>query len=152
MARMEDPTEMNTRIPERWWLRVGAFGLVYLGLGLTSALVANPLPPGLGQASIRVVIFFVAIAVFYSHAGVEVARQPASPRMSALRTAAAVSCGTLLLAVYAVSMAWLESAHVSTSLRAALIIWPVATGVAAFLAALILGRLREWARRRAGSG
>lgn len=144
-------TEMNTPIPESWWQRVATFGLVYLGLGITSALISNPLQAGLGQASIRVGIFITAIAVFYIHSRVELARPPENPLVSALLASGAVACGTFLLALYAISMAWLESSHVGNSLLAALIIWPAATGVPAFFAALILGRVLVWARKRARS-
>lgn len=80
---------MNTPIPQSWWQRVAAFGLVYLALGITSALISNPLQAGLGQASIRVGIFITAIAVFFIHSRVELARPPENPRVSALRVSGA---------------------------------------------------------------
>lgn len=137
-----------TPIPDRRWQRVAAFGLVYVGLGITSAIVTNPLQEGLAQASIRVGILFAAIAAFYSHLRAELAGRPEHLRKPALLASAAVACGTSLLALYAIGAAWLESAHVGNALLAALIVWPVATGVPAFLTALILGQVRAWARRR----
>jgi hypothetical protein len=121
---------------------------VYFGLGVASAILSNPLQPGLGQASMRVGIFLVAMAVFYSHSRVELDRTRESPRVSALLTSGAVACGTFLLAVYAVGMASWESSHVGASLLAALIVWPVATSVPAFLVALVLGQVVVRAREK----
>jgi hypothetical protein len=132
---------MKTPVPERWWQRVGIFGLAYPGLGIISALLSNPLQPGLGQASIRVGILLIAIVVFYIHFRVEFARPPGNLRLSALLASGAVAIGTFLLALYAITAAWLETSQVGKSLLAALIIWPVATGVPAFFAALVLGKM-----------
>jgi ABC-type branched-subunit amino acid transport system permease subunit len=62
----------------------------------------------------------------------------------------ALALGTFLLAAYAVGMAWRESSHLPASLLAALFIWPVATGLPAFLAALALGSVMIRFRRRTG--
>jgi hypothetical protein len=139
---------MNTRILERSWQRVAGFGLVYLGLGVGSAISSNDLESALIQASIRVGIFLVALAVFYCHLRIELSRSAGRIRASALMTSGALAFGTSLLAAYAVSMAWRESSHLPTSLLSALIIWPVATSLPAFLAALVLGSVMVRFRRR----
>jgi hypothetical protein len=141
---------MNTRHPERSWQRVASFGLVYLGLGVGSAIISNDLESAPVKASIRVGIFLVAIAVFYCHFRVELARSAGNLRASALNTAVALALGTFLLAAYAVGMAWRESSHLPASLLAALFIWPVATGLPAFLAALAFGSVMIRFRRRTG--
>ena len=139
---------MNTRMLERSWRRVASFGLVYLGLGIGSAIISNVLESRVVQASIRVGIFLVAIAVFCSHLRVELARSVENPRASALVTSGAVAFGTFLLAAWAVSMAWGESSHLPKSLLAALLIWPAATSIPAFLATLAWGSLMTRFRRR----
>lgn len=138
---------MSMPNPERWWQRVALCGLVYFGLGVASAIISNPLQAGLGQASIRVGILLIGIAVFYLHSRIELARTGENLRVSALLASGALACGTFLLAVYAVSMAWWESSHVGASLLAALIVWPVATSVPAFLVALMLGKVMVRTRR-----
>jgi hypothetical protein len=142
---------MNARILERSWQRVASFGLMYLGLGVGSAVISNDLESAPVQASIRVGIFLVAVAVFYCHLRVELARSAERLGASALITSSALALGTFLLAVYAVSMSWWNSSHLPTSLLSALLIWPVATSLPAFLAALVLGSVLVRFHRRTKS-
>lgn len=142
---------MNARILERWWQRVASFGLVYLGLGVGSAVTSNELESAPVQASIRVGIFLVAVAVFCGHLRVELVRSAQRLGASALISSSAVALGTFLLAVYAVSLSWWDSSHVSMSLLSALLIWPVATSLPAFLAALVLGSVMVRFHRRTKS-
>jgi hypothetical protein len=142
---------MNARILERWWQRVVSVGLMYLGLGVGSAVISNDLESAPVQASIRVGILLVAVAVFYCHLHVELARSAQRLGASALITSSAVALGTFLLAVYAVSLTWWDSSHLPTSLLSALLIWPVATSLPAFLAALILGSVMVRFHRRTKS-
>lgn len=142
---------MSARILEWWWQRVAGFGLIYLGLGVGSAVISNDLDSAPVQASIRVGIFLVAVAVFYGHLRVELARSAQRLGASALITSSAVALGTFLLAVYAVSLSWWDSSHLPTSLLSALLIWPVATSLPAFLAALVLGRVMVRFNRRTKS-
>lgn len=139
---------MNSHLLEKWWQRVASFGLVYLGLGVGSAIISNDLESALVQASIRVGILLVAIGVFNCHFRAELARSVENVRASALITSGALAFGTFLLATYAVCMEWLESSHLPVSLLAALLIWPVATSLPAFLAALVLGSVMVRFRRR----
>ena len=126
-------------------------GLMYLGLGVGSAVISNDLESAPVQASIRVGILLVAVAVFYCHLRVELARSAQRLEASALITSSAVALGTFLLAVYAVSLSWWDSSHLPTSLLSALLIWPVATSLPAFLAALILGSVTVRFHRRTKS-
>jgi hypothetical protein len=124
---------------------------MYLGLGVGSAVISNDLESAPVQASIRVGILLVAVAVFYCHLHVELARSAQRLGASALITSSAVALGTFLLAVYAVSLTWWDSSHLPTSLLSALLIWPVATSLPAFLAALILGSVMVRFHRRTKS-
>ncbi len=142
---------MSARILERWWQRAAGFGLIYLGLGVGSAVISNDLDSAPVQASIRVGIFLVAVAVFYGHLRVELARSAQRLGASAMITSSAVALGTFLLAVYAVSLSWWDSSHLPTSLLSALLIWPVATSLPAFLAALVLGSVMVRFNRRTKS-
>lgn len=139
---------MNSHILEKSWQRVASIGLVYLGLGVGSAIISNDLESALVQASIKVGIFLVGIGVFICHFRAELARSAENLRVSAMIASGALAFGTFLLATYAVSMQWLESSHLPTSLLAALLIWPVATSLPAFLAALVLGSVMVRFRRR----
>lgn len=139
---------MNARMLEKPWQRVAGFGLVYFGLGVGSAVITNDLEPARLQASIRVGIFLVAVAVFFCHLRVELARSVERLWAAALITSGALACGTFLLAAHAVSTARWDSSHLPTSLLWALPIWPVATSLPAFLAALALGSVMVRFRRR----
>lgn len=132
---------MKARILERCWQRVASFGLIYLGMGVGSAFISNDLESAPVQAAIRVGILLVAVAVFYSHLRVELARSAQRLLVSALITSSAVALGTFLLAVYAVGLSWWESSYLPTSLLSALLIWPMVTSLPAFLVALVLGSL-----------
>jgi len=139
---------MKAHILDRRWQRVVSVGLMYLGLGVGSAVISNDLESAPVQASIRVGILLVAVAVFYYHLRVELARAAQRLGASALTTSSAVALGTFLLAVYAVSLSWWDSSHLPTSLLSALLIWPVATSLPAFCAALILGSVMLRFHRR----
>lgn len=140
---------MKARILEASSQRVASMGLIYFGLGVGSAAISNGLESAPVQASIRVGIFLVAVAVFYCHLRVELARSAGRQGASALAASGAVAFGTFLLAVYAVSVSWWNSSHLPTSLLSALVIWPAATGLPAFLGALVLARGMVRFRRRA---
>lgn len=132
------------------WQRVASIGLVYSLLGVGSAVLSNDLDSAPVQASIRVGIFLVAVGVFFCHLRVELARSAQRPGASALITSTAVALGAFLLAVYAVSLSWWDS-RLPASLLWALLIWPVATGFPAFLAALVLGSVMIRFHRRTKS-
>jgi len=139
---------MKAGILERSWPRVASIGLIYLGLGVGSAVISNDLESATVQASIRVGIFLVAVAVFYWHLRIELARSAGRHGVSALMTSSAVAFGTFLLAIYAVGMSWWDSSRLPTSLLSALLVWPVAAGLPAFLGALVLGRVTVRFHRR----
>lgn len=139
---------MKARVLERSWQRVASIGLVYSGLGVGSAVISNDLESAPLQASIRVGIFIVAIAVFCRHLRIELARSAGRHGASALIASSALALGTFLLALYAVSTSWWDSSRLPTSLLWALLIWPVATGLPAFLGALVLGRMMVRFHRR----
>lgn len=132
---------MRVRFGDAAWQRVGSYGLAYLVLGVGSAAISNDLASATVQASVRVGILLVAVALLIGHLHAELVRSAAGLGASALRTSSAVALGTFLLAVYAVSMSWWDSSQLPASLLSALVVWPVATGLPAFLAALVVGRV-----------
>lgn len=134
-------TDMTAPVRDKPWQRVASIALVYLGLGVGSAVISNDLESAPVQASIRIGIFLVAVAVFCWHLRIELTRSGGRHGASALMTSSALALGTFLLAVYAVSTSWWDSSRVPTSLLAALLVWPVATGLPACLGALVLGRV-----------
>jgi len=139
---------MNLSIPERPWKRVMLVGLIYFALGIISALVSNPLKSEFIQAMIRVSIFFVGLAVYYYSLHLEITRYNGGIKSSALLTSCAVAVGTFLLAAYAIGMEWWETSGVRTSLLIALIVWPAATSVPAFIMSLLLGYVIVRIRKR----
>ncbi|MDH3208259.1 MAG: hypothetical protein OEO79_16785 [Gemmatimonadota bacterium] len=138
---------MTPPVSDKRWRRVATFGLGYFGLGVASAMISNPLRPGLGQASIRVGVLLAAIVLFYVHGRIEIASSPESLRKPVFLSSGAVACGTFLLAVYAVTAAWWETSTVPWTLLSALLIWPVVTGVLALLGGLTVVKLMKMARR-----
>lgn len=129
-------------------MRPAAFGMAYFGLGIFSAFVSNPMHPGMVQASVRLGVLLAAIAVFFWHGRLEFAGPPGRRAVAALRVAGAVAVGTFLLAAWATAMSRWETSRVDRSLLAALWVWPLVTGVPAFLAAVVLGRVMTAMRGR----
>jgi hypothetical protein len=139
---------MNLSISERPWKRVILVGLIYLALGVISAVVSNPLQSGFIQGAIRVGIFLFGLSVYYYSLQLEINRSDGSVKQSALLTSGAVAVGTFLLAVYAIGMEWWETSGVRASLLTALLVWPAATSIPAFLMALLLGYVTVRIRKR----
>jgi glucose dehydrogenase len=139
---------MKRFISEQPWKRMMLVGLIYLALGIVSAVVSNPLQSGFLQTAIRVSIFLVVLAVYYYTLHLELSRSVGNIKQSALLTSGAVVVGTFLLAVYAIGMEWWDTSAVRNSLLIALILWPAATSIPAYLMALLLGYLTVRRRKQ----
>lgn len=131
--------------------RILRFGLVYLFLGVASAVISNPVRIAWLQAALRLGVFGIAVIALVSHIRMEVSESAGQVLRAVLRSAFAVAFGTLLLALFANLSAWLETGRTSASLRYAIAVWPIATGVAACLGAVpVAFAFRR--RRKGGHG
>jgi hypothetical protein len=117
------------------WLRaVIAFGMVYLVVG-----VAFPNPSASNELQFiwRLAAWLICAVAFAIHIGFEHVRLRNSPRRTALHAAMSVALGAFALAAAANIHARTAGTGNRRLLALALMIWPVMTGVPAFVVALV---------------
>jgi hypothetical protein len=117
------------------WLRVVTlFGMVYLAVGVA---FPNPSDPSEMQFLWRLAAWLSCAVAFAIHIGLGHFRLRSSPRGTALHAAVAVALGAFALAAAANIHAITSGTGNQRLLAWALVIWPVMTGVPAFVVALI---------------
>ena len=119
------------------------FGIVY---GVVGIAFPNPSAANKMQFMWRLGAWLICALAFAIHIGLEHFRYRNSPKRTAFHAAAAVSLGALALAVAANIHALRAGSGNQRLLTLALVIWPIITGVPAFIlamvAAVVLTRLR----------
>ena len=134
---------MNVSSKPHWLAPVLLFGVVYLVVG-----VGFPNPPASDKTQFmwRLAAWVICAAAFASHIGLEHFRFRNSPSSNALHAAISVALGALGLAAAANIHARMTGTGNQRLLALALMIWPIMTGVPAFLvafaAAAVLARVR----------
>ena len=119
------------------------FAIVYPVVGIVFAVAAST-----GMVVFwRLAAWLVCAAAFAAHLGYEHARLQSPPRRAALHVSLAVAFGAFLLAVWInVHAYWSAAGHQRPLAPLALVLFPVVTGVPAFVIALVVSFL---IRRRA---
>jgi len=132
------------------WLRVALFfAVVYPVVGIAFAALANPSASNQMRLTWRLAAWLLSALAFAAHLGYEHFRLRNSPLRAALHVAMAVALGGFLLAVWVnVHAHWVgATSHQSPLAPWALVLFPVVTGLPAFLVALvvlaILARMRR---------
>jgi vacuolar-type H+-ATPase subunit I/STV1 len=125
------------------WLRTTILvGLVYLVAGLLFGALAHSAGSQQTRVAWRLAAWAISVAAFAAHIGYEQFRPGNSPRSTALHAALAVALGAFGLAVSASLHAYTTQQRFPASM---LVLWPIATGIPAFLvafaAAVILTRV-----------
>jgi len=112
--------------------------IVYPVVGITFAALANPSASHEMVVAWRLAAWLVSAAAFAAHLGYEHFRLRSSPLRAALHVAVAVALGAFLLAVWVnVHAHWGASGHQSPFAPLALVVFPVVTGVPAFLVGFV---------------
>ena len=115
------------------WLRVVIlFGIVYLVVGVG---FPNPSAPGRAQFMWRLAAWLTCAVAFAIHIAVEHFRLRSSPRITALHASLSVALGAFGLAVAANIHSLRAGTGNHRLLTLALVIWPIVTGLPAFLVA-----------------
>jgi ABC-type Fe3+ transport system permease subunit len=132
------------------WLRMAMFiAIVYPVVGITFAALANPSVSNEMRVTWRLAAWLVCAAAFAAHLGYEHFRLRSSPLWAAFHVSLAVALGAFLLAVWVIVHArWSASSHQSPLAPLALVVFPVVTGVPAFVVALGAGALLARTHRR----
>jgi hypothetical protein len=125
---------MNTSGKHQWLGAVLLFGMVYLVVGVA---FPNPSASNKLQFIWRLGAWVTAALVFGIHIGLEQLAFRSSPYRTALHVSASVSLGAFALAAAASIHALRAGAGNQRLLALALVIWPVITGVPAFVVALV---------------
>ena len=116
------------------------FAIVYPVVGITFG--ALPAASSELRVTWRLAAWLLSAAAFASHLWYEHFHLRNSPRRAALHTSMAVALGAFALAVWVIVHAHLVAAsHQSPLAPLALLVFPVVTGVPAFVVALIVGAL-----------
>ena len=113
-------------------------GVIYSAVGILFGVFASWSASNQMVVAWRVASFAVSLIVFALHIGYEHFRLLNRPLINALHTSLAVALGGFLLAV-AANVHAIGVANASHRLLAlALVIWPLMTGIPAFVVALIV--------------
>ena len=120
-------------------------GVVYMTIGIATAALAGAAGSSAGVTGWRLTAWILSAAVFLWHIVVSRPRHGDSAVHSATRVALAVALGACLLAIAGPVRSHWGEPHPGRLLLLAVVLWPVITGLPAFLVALVaehlLGRL-----------
>jgi hypothetical protein len=135
-------------IPSSRWIRTALlFSIVYPIVGITFSQPANAAASNEVRVAWRLAAWLVSAATFAAHLWYEHFRARSSAPRAAFHVSVAVAVGAFILAIWINAHAyWTASSH-PRSHALALVVFPVVTGVPAFvvalLAAFILARIRR---------
>ncbi len=122
-----------------WVQAVVLVGVLYAVIGAISAALAGRAESHQMVVEWRLAAWTASAIAFTTHIGYEHFRLRATPRTAAWHVAAAVALGGLGLAIAANIHAVTANTH--RLLIPALVIWPVLTGLPAFVVALVAAAL-----------
>jgi hypothetical protein len=136
---------MDSPSHQRWLPMAMFFAIVYPVVGIVFAFAASK-----GMVVFwRLAAWLVCAVAFAVHLWYEHARLQSPPRRAALHVALAVALGAFLLAVWINVHAYWIVAHPGPFVPLSLVLFPVLTGVPAFVVALVVAALlaRPWWQR-----
>ncbi len=130
----------------RWLWAVLFVAVVYLVAGITFAALAGQAASSQMRVTWRLAAWVISAAAFAAHIGYEHVWRRSSPRTTALHASLAAALGAFALAVAANVHAQATSSH-QHSHALALVLWPVMTGLPAFVVALAAAAGLAFSRR-----
>jgi len=136
---------MDSPTNQRWLRMATFFAIAYPVVGIVFAFAASK-----GMVVFwRLAAWLVCAAAFAVHLWYEHARLQSPPRRAALHVSLAVALGAFLLAVWINVHAHWIVAHPRPFVPLSLVLFPVITGVPAFVVALVVASLlaRAWWQR-----
>lgn len=129
---------MDRPANQRWLRPAMFFAVVYPIVGIAFAALASPSASNQMRVTWRLAAWLISIAAFAIHLGYEHSRLRSSPLRAALHVSGAVALGGFLLAVWVnVHGHWVAAGHQSSLAPWALVVFPLVTGVPAFVVALV---------------
>jgi vacuolar-type H+-ATPase subunit I/STV1 len=139
---------METSANRRWLRAAILFGIAYLVIGILFGALAGQAASNEMQVTWRLAAWLFSAVAFAVHIGYEYFRFHNSPRSTALHASIGAAIGAFALAAAAnVHALWTGQGN-QLLLALALVLWPVITGVPAFLVALVLAAVLTRIRPR----
>jgi hypothetical protein len=121
-------------------VRITLFGAAYAIVGVATASFAGSAPAIQGRNAWRLAAWALSLVLFGAQLLIERVRSNKTAAMSALHASLAVALGALLLAAAGpVRSHW--GTDTQTRALLSLVLWPLLTGVASFVAAFAFGSL-----------
>jgi hypothetical protein len=133
---------------QRWLRRVILFGVAYPIVGIIFAALANSADTNSMQVVWRLTAWLAGVVVFAVNIGYEHFRLRSSAVSTALHVSLAVALGAFVLAAAANLQALWATPSNHRSLALALVVWPIAAAVPAFVVALVAAAWPTRRRRR----
>src|SRR5437763_13585300 len=131
-APQTKPTICRMRISCGWFLRALLAGTLYLIIGVGFAPLAVP-----SVFFWRLAAWIVSAVVYAAHIAYEHFRIRSSPHSTALHVAFGAAIGAFGLAAAANVHSWLSGTGNLRLLRISLLVWPLITGVSAYMVAFV---------------
>jgi hypothetical protein len=129
------------------WIRPLLLAAITYGVvGIVTARLAGAASAQQVRAGWRLTGWLLGLAVFSGHLAFEHRRIGAPLRTSATRVATAVAVGALALAIVGPIRAHWGASDAGRTFALSLVMWPIITGVPAFLLGLAMGWLLKTAR------
>jgi len=136
---------MDASVRAPWIRAVLLVGVTYLAVGIIFATLAGGAASNQIRAAWRLAAWLISAVVFGVHVGYEQLQLRSSPRTTALHASLAVALGALALAVAAILHAQAVAGHAR---YLAFLVWPVLSGLPAFVVALAVAAVLARAGRK----
>jgi len=125
--------------------------LAYCAVGVTSAVVTNPISnPGV-QAGLRIAALVLGGVAFGYHLRHETVNLGHTRGTAAARVSMATASGGFLLGAYVVAYNMALRSRPFASVALVLVVWPIVTGGLGFVLGLLGGSIVALRRRRGGT-
>ena len=137
---------MTTRSPaSRLWL-VDIVGAAYVVIGIVTAALAGRAASPRAVTAWRLAAWLLSLAAFLAHLVYDRMKPDSSSASSARHVAAAVALGAFLLAAVGPVRSHWGAPNFWRVAALSIVVWPVLTGIPAFVAALVAGSIIGRAR------
>ncbi len=143
--------DMNISGELRWQRALLVAALVYFLAGVAFATLSTGAASEMMRGRWRFAAWAISAAALATHVGYENFRLRSTPRTTAWHASGAVALGACALAVAALIHRRSGISH-QPSLALALLVWPIVTGLPAFLIALATAAVLRRARRSPSPG
>ncbi len=144
MGRVSQPIENLNGSRTNQWLAVILFGAVYIVVGVG---FPNPSAADKNQFLWRLAAWVICAVAFLIHIGIERFRFWNPAGRTAFHVALAVALGGFGLAVAANVHSFTADKSNRGLLALALVLWPLITGLPAFLVAFVIAALVGWVKK-----